>query len=381
MKKKGILIIITIFLLTSCKQKSLDNKDYVRLKDINPKVVPEIKLEFELLGNPLIIKEISSGYICATHKEYEEPDKEVEKVGYSYWLPIIRKLDEDYKIVWEKEFDQKGQIDHLYVLDDDSFLFSVKSMEYMNIIKCDDKGKQLWVKEFDSSIPYNTPEVLLTDSKEILVIELWIEREYGKKYRNGQQVIEGYGVGDIFITKLDQKGKKICQKEFGGTGYDIFNIAKYHKDIGIIVKGCSSSIDGSFAKMGQERNDYIACIDENNLEVKWFYNYDEDSFNDETLIEIDDDNKKKIIESLKCPQDKIFPTQDGGFIEKSIRNITELPLSIFSSNVKYDTEVVIEKYDSNHEVQWRKTYDKYKNSKYVDCVIPLRDGRIIVEAQ
>lgn len=99
-----------------------------------------------------------------------------------------------------------------------------------------------------------------------------------------------------------------------------------------------------------------------------------------TLIIFDENgNEKKRIEDLKLSPDEIIPTSDDGFIVKSIRLIKNIPQPPAISVVLSDMEVVITKYSSNYKMQWRKTYDRYKDSTRIDLVQPFKDGSIIIE--
>ncbi|QOR35120.1 hypothetical protein IMX26_16940 [Clostridium sp. 'deep sea'] len=74
------------------------------------------------------------------------------------------------------------------------------------------------------------------------------------------------------------------------------------------------------------------------------------------------------------PQD-IIPTVDGGFILKSIREIKTLPFSC----MRHDTETIIEKYNNEYKLEWRKSYDHYQDKLGTDFVLPLPSGKVIVQ--
>ncbi|GMQ61666.1 PQQ-binding-like beta-propeller repeat protein [Vallitalea maricola] len=431
MKRQGILMILIVFILTSCKSKSDEYVyTYVKLEDINSEDIQEIELEFELEGSPLFIEEMSDGYICATYKKSEKPNQDPIKLKQYYYTPIIRKLDKNYKIIWEKQFDGKGHVEALQVRDDDSFILTV-DLQCRTVIGYDKDGNKLWSKIFNDK-----PEVMLTDSGDIAVCE------------------NRYAYNDTFMTKIDKNGNIVYSKALDGSGTHC--IAEYNGDIGILVQGYSNSTKSNLAGDKGENNFFVACINEKDFEVKWLYDsnksygtkksiymYDDkvyltlrkqDNFlsKDEYWLVILDNNgkecgsmkydpdsdfldwgncvtildnkdiivgsseivyngfliifdhngkRKKIIKDLKYPLDTITPTDDGGFIVKSQRTIGNIPTPAVLSTIWTDTEVVIVKYNSDYEVEWRKTYDKYKDSKLVDCIIPLRDGRVIVEAQ
>jgi hypothetical protein len=92
-------------------------------------------------------------------------------------------------------------------------------------------------------------------------------------------------------------------------------------------------------------------------------------------------NEKKRIKDLKYPPTAITPTDDGGFIIISSRTIGTVPQPPQISSVWYDTELVVIKYSSDYKVEWRKTYDKYKDELGYDFVLPLSNGKLIVDSE
>lgn len=75
----------------------------------------------------------------------------------------------------------------------------------------------------------------------------------------------------------------------------------------------------------------------------------------------------------------IEPTNDGGFIIVSVRNIKTVPQPAYISSIWYDTETVATKYDKNYKIEWRKTYDSIKHDIGIDRVFPLSDGSVALE--
>ena len=90
------------------------------------------------------------------------------------------------------------------------------------------------------------------------------------------------------------------------------------------------------------------------------------------------DGKKLLTFEADCYGD-ISPTNDGGFIMVSSRNINTIPQPAYISSIWYDTETVVTKYDKEYKVEWRKTYDSVKDALGFDKVLPLSDGSVVVE--
>ncbi|MGE4514486.1 MAG: hypothetical protein AB7E26_11815 [Chryseobacterium sp.] len=78
---------------------------------------------------------------------------------------------------------------------------------------------------------------------------------------------------------------------------------------------------------------------------------------------------------------EIEPTNDGGFIVVSVRNIKTIPQPLYISSIWFDTETVVTKYDKNYKIEWRKTYDSIKDAVGVDRILPLSDGSVALKVK
>lgn len=434
---------------------------YVELENLNEDNVPEIDLEYYPEDSDFILKEVSDGYICVSLEEYEDENSSEDCLS-----PMVYRFNEDGKLSWKKHYDYTthgGKIGQVLTFNDDSFLFHIDSYHNWTegkliddncyLIKCDKNGEEEWTKEYSNSNRDMLTNILLSDSEEILIVGEWRAKD-GKKYGDTDKDLREDINNDIVITKLDTEGNMIEQKSFGGSNDEHLDIVGYDRKLGIIIEAISLSNDGPFAVdiIDKWNNDFIACIDEKNLEIKWIYRLTEGKYttknrfainngmvymivtqnngnrqHSQSLITIDDkgnatklmthtyeqmadkfnslkilqngdivmgkgnqymgslrifDNtgkEKKVIDDINLVPDEIIPTDDGGFIIKSRRQIKTVPQPIFISSIWYDTELVMAKYDSNYNIEWRKTYDRYENNHYWDCVIPLNNGKQITE--
>jgi hypothetical protein len=91
-----------------------------------------------------------------------------------------------------------------------------------------------------------------------------------------------------------------------------------------------------------------------------------------------DGNEKKLLEGLPFNPEQICPVETGGFIVTATRIVNYVPQPPFISMIWYDTELVAVKYGNDYEIEWRKTYDKYKDQKGTDSAWPQLDGSIAV---
>lgn len=279
--------------------------NYEELEDIRPETIPEIKLGFFIDRDRIInvnyphylVKEVSDGFICISiEKERDESFSYMKKVlqqsiipslnlpGGSILksdeiaifsdnkevllLPTIRKLNLSGEVVWEKQLKediQADRVNHLSVLEDDNFLFSVGGHSYSDnnyLIKCDKDGNMLWKRALNPLGFDRIDQVIITDKDDIVII--------GLAYPRGSTPSHEW---DILATKLDMKGNILDQKYRGGRDYEYVDEVKYNKNIGVVFIGRTSSIDGDFALTQKTESPFyfVACMDEN-LQIQWVWN-------------------------------------------------------------------------------------------------------------
>ncbi len=88
-------------------------------------------------------------------------------------------------------------------------------------------------------------------------------------------------------------------------------------------------------------------------------------------------NEKYSSGELNMEPGTIYPTLDGGYIIMSTRIKKTVPQPPIISSIWYDTELTLTKYGSDFKIQWRKTYDRYKNEIGADYAWPQRNGTIL----
>ncbi|MHB8125350.1 MAG: hypothetical protein ACYDEJ_06830 [Desulfitobacteriaceae bacterium] len=122
--------------------------NYVKLGDINPRDVPEIRLGFPIDGSDFMVKETMDGFLCG----YMITPMSSATAKGPKSMPRIRKLDKDGNIVWDNEYDGptfSGKINNLLIFPDGSYVFSVHTYqdritalvyEKSSLVKCDQHG-------------------------------------------------------------------------------------------------------------------------------------------------------------------------------------------------------------------------------------------------
>ena len=146
---------------------------------------------------------------------------------------------------------------------------------------------------------------------------------------------------DGFLMKLDKNGKKIFEKTHLFNNY-------WGQTLSVLNNG--DIVIGT----GKQNQGIIIIIDKYG-------------------------NVKKELEDIKFSPGNIVPTEDGGFITTAHRIIKTVPQPPVISSIWYDTELVVVKYGSNYSIEWRKTYNKYKDEMGFDFVIPFKTGKVIIE--
>lgn len=250
--------------------------NYIKLEDINPKAVPEIKLgmNIDILGG-FVIKETSDGILCGYKISplisYVSEDTKS--------TPKIRKIDKEGNILWNIQYDYltiSGQINNLLTYPDGSFIFSVQTEPHLSdgsliseksfIIKCDKDGREIWKQEFDDYSGNLLRYLFITETEEIIAVGQWSSN-------NGKQTSNG--AADIVVTKLAKDGRILQQKGFGGNDYENLRSAQYEAELGIIINGTTSSRDGDFGiREDLPYADFVACLDES-LTCKWVVHTEE----------------------------------------------------------------------------------------------------------
>jgi len=88
-------------------------------------------------------------------------------------------------------------------------------------------------------------------------------------------------------------------------------------------------------------------------------------------------NEKHSSGELYMDPGAIYPTLDGGYIIMATRYKKTVPQPPVISSIWYDTELTLAKYGSDYKIQWRKTYDKYRDEMGPDFAWPQRNGKIL----
>jgi len=355
-------------------------------------------------------------------------------------LPTVRKYDSQGNMSWEKDFDipeMDGGSGKLIPMDD-GFLLTLSRWPYTqqsemvypkhHLIRCDGEGSILWHEALDSYSGEFIQQVFVTDSDEIVTVGCW-------NYANGEQTADA--PSDLVLMRFNENGKMLQQKSIGGNDFERLICASYSEEFGLVL-GCHSQSQpvqgyylacfdldfnqvwqyepfeadyvGDFSlAMGDEclylmgnvfreqgNQGLLIKLDRSGNEI-WRENspvgYHSMAVLDNGNVVLSGSEGDKDFLIVKSPdnevlyemksradlsQMQIFPV-DGGFVTTSRRMIKTVPQPAYISSIWYDTEVTATRYDNRLDMVWRKTFDRYKNTRETDLVYPLKDGRLLVE--
>lgn len=149
------------------------------------------------------------------------------------------------------------------------------------------------------------------------------------------------------IWKFNNKGEKLWTLEMDNTKYSSLSSAK------ILDSGKIIAFGGRRDSMDSNWEEIIAIVNQSG-------------------------KLEKVISNIKARDEDIQPTNDGGFLATYLQDVKALPQPKYQNRISMDLEKIAVKYDKNYKIEWRKTYDKYKNQEKIDLVFPLSDGRVII---
>ena len=167
---------------------------------------------------------------------------------------IITKYDGDGNQLWIKNFGGSGNDEFYSVIEtSDGGIIAVGCSYSTNagfnskgnmdgiIVKYDDNGNQLWVKNFGGSDDDNFDSVIETSDGGIVTVGSSASTNAG---------FSNKGNADAIVVKYDKDGNQLWVKNFGGSGGDYFYSVIETSDGGIIIIGRSDSTDIGFTNRG-----------------------------------------------------------------------------------------------------------------------------------
>lgn len=208
--------------------------NYVTLPDINGEAVSQLKMDIDY---PLLA-ETPTGFIGVAGVP-------------GYWQVSITEYDILGNVLWNKlhTVPPKHTLHQLFPLRE-GFCYFIYGWEQdggRDLVMCNEQGEELW----RLSLPVETLRVFQLES--------------------GLLVAGAGRDGNLFVGKVNSRGKLTSSKVLGGTSNDTFSDTlsgiHYQSGLGLIITGRKQSTGGDFVGVGQGQ-EFVACIDEN-LNLVW----------------------------------------------------------------------------------------------------------------
>lgn len=289
-------------------QQSAYFDNYSILKNINTHLIKEIKANIYLEDNSVpLVQEVSDGYIIGVMETDYSAEVTSDEKKQFYKNPTLYKIDKDGNLIWKQVYNHSishSNMTNLATYDDGRILFSISRNPRVSmsspdnnkayLVQCDQDGNEIWKHSYDDYYGSLFNFLFITKDKEIITVGTWYDSE--KKQTLGKPS------SDIVVTYLDEAGRIIKQKGYGGEKAEFCDSAIYDPDIGVVFTGWTLSEAGDFVKQPRDidLSDYIACIDES-LNLRWVKNpNDYERYNYEQILI--KDNKVYAVGTVNDPE-------------------------------------------------------------------------------
>ena len=247
---------------------------------------------------------------------------------------LIAKLSLDGKILWQKSFggDRDEYAGGIAGTNDGGVLavgstesFSKRGYKDIIIIRLDKNGKKISERTIGGKRGDEAKALTRTADGNFMVV--------------GAREVNRAGDSDFFLLKLDQNGKKIWARTFGGSDSDILNAVAPTPNGGIVATGATRSF-------GSKQTDLSVMYFNKNGKLIWhkIYGYE---YNDEG--------------------NAITMTQNGGFMVAGITNSM--------GKGEYDTYIIA--LNSKGSLIWSKLYGGREND-IAHGISRTSDGGVII---
>lgn len=189
----------------------------------------------------------------------------INHAGGDYW---VIKTDNSGNLQWSKFFGGSFTDTPLGIIETQNNNFIIAGSSDSNdfnisnnkgtydfwIIKISPVGNIIWEKSFGGSEIDEARAITNTKNGNFLIV--------GDTRSNNKDIAINNGAADIWIIKISTEGNLIWEKTIGGTSFDVARAITKTQDNGFLIAGSSRSLDANFENKGQ--NDaLILKIDEN----------------------------------------------------------------------------------------------------------------------
>ena len=167
----------------------------------------------------------------------------------------IVKLDENGKKIWDETFGGSDRDKATSIIQTKDGGFAVAGYTVSKgagsadfwVVKLDEYGKKIWDKIFGGNSWDSATSIIQTKDGGFAVA--------------GDTSSKGAGYCDFWVVKLDKNGKKLWDKTFGGSSADVAHSIIQTKDCGFAVAG------RTWSKGGGEIDFWVVKLDENGKKI------------------------------------------------------------------------------------------------------------------
>jgi hypothetical protein len=251
-----------------------------------------------------------------------------------YGNSIIPTKDGGYILTGETSFSDGNLID------------IEKGLSDILVMKLDSNGDIIWKNIFGGS-DYDCGNSLINTIDSGYILTGWTKSKNGDfsgthKFRE-----------DIFVMKLNSKGKIVWKKVYGGSGIERGNSIKQSKDGGYVLTGTTSSNDGDFSKLWKGGIDIIVLKLNSKGKILWKRTYG-GFLNDKSYSIIETDNGEYILTGSS-------DSNDGDFSEMNILM----------------SDIIVLKLNTKGNIVWKKIYGGRGTEEGIS-IIQTKDGGYVL---
>lgn len=123
------------------------------------------------------------------------------------------------------------------------------------IIKISSVGNLIWEKSFGGTEIDEARAITTTNNGNFIIV--------GDTRSNDINVTKNNGAADLWMLKIDENGKLLTQKSFGGSSFDVARSIFKTQNNTYLIAGSSRSLNGDVSKNKGQNDGWILEIDEN----------------------------------------------------------------------------------------------------------------------
>ncbi len=215
------------------------------------------------------------GYIVAGYTMSNDGDVKNNKGYADYW---ILKLNPEGKIIWSKTYGgtRNDYATSMQQTEDGGYIITGIADSSDGDVKDNNGGSDYWVLKLDPKGNIQWSKTYGGSKK---------DRAFSiSQTKDGGYIVAGYtksgdkdiknnkGKYDVWLIKLNLKGKVIWSKTYGGSSYDSARFISQTKDGGYIVTGYAESSDGDLLKNNGDEDYWILKLNSKG-KIEWSKTY------------------------------------------------------------------------------------------------------------